>query len=37
VTPHAMGVKEIEAKIPVKDGWLFVKVVDGEVVVLDKQ
>ncbi|MBQ2986762.1 MAG: hypothetical protein IJE23_04695 [Tyzzerella sp.] len=30
VTPHALGVKELEAKIPVKDGWLLVKVVDGE-------
>ena len=32
ITPHMMGVKELEARIPVKDGWLSVKVTDGEVV-----
>lgn len=32
LTPHAMGVKKIEAKIPIKDGWLMVKVEDGKVV-----
>lgn len=32
VNPHAMGVKEIEAKIPVRDGWLDIKVEDGQVV-----
>lgn len=32
ITPHMMGVKELQAKIPVKDGWLSVKVIDGEVV-----
>ena len=26
IAPHMMGVKELEAKIPVKDGWLFVRV-----------
>lgn len=30
VTPHAMGVKEIDARIPVKNGWLSVRVKDGE-------
>ena len=30
--PHAMEVKEIEAKIPVKNGWLFIKILDGKVV-----
>ena len=33
VLPHAMGIKEIDAKIPIKDGWLEVRVVDG---LLDK-
>lgn len=33
VLPHAMGIKEINAKIPVKDGWLEIRVVDG---LLDK-
>lgn len=32
ITPHMMGVKELEARIPVKDGWLSVKVIDGEVI-----
>ena len=32
VNPHAMGVKEIEAKVPVQDGWLDIKIVDGQVV-----
>lgn len=32
VTPHTMGVKEIEAKIPVKEGWVSIRVVDGKVV-----
>ena len=31
VTPDTLGVKEIEAKLPTKDGWLFIKVVDGDV------
>lgn len=31
ITPHMMGVKELEAKIPVKQGWLSVKVTNGEV------
>lgn len=31
ITPHMMGVKEINAKIPVKDGWLSIQVMDGEV------
>lgn len=31
ITPHMMGVKELEAKIPVKDGWLLVNVTDGKV------
>ena len=31
ITPHMMGVKELEARIPLKDGWLSVKVTDGEV------
>ena len=29
LTPHAMGVEEIEARIPVLDGWLDIKVEDG--------
>ena len=36
VTPHTMGLKEIEAKIPVKDTWLFIHVVDGEVTVQER-
>ena len=32
LNPHAMGIKEIEAKIPIKDGWLRIKVEDGKVV-----
>lgn len=31
IVPHAMGIKEIEAKIPIKEGWLEIKVVDGNV------
>lgn len=30
VTPHAMGVKEIDARIPVKNGWLSIRVKDGK-------
>ena len=30
--PHAMGVKKIEAKLPVKNGWIFIKIQDGKVV-----
>ncbi len=33
VTPDTLGVKEIEAKIPVNDGWLLIKVVDGNATV----
>ncbi len=29
VTPHAMGLKELHAKIPVKDGWLIIDVING--------
>lgn len=32
LTPHMMGIKELEAKIPVKSGWLFIKIIDGEVI-----
>lgn len=32
LTPHMMGIEELEAKIPVKNGWLYVKVADGKVV-----
>jgi len=32
ITPHMMGIKELEAKIPVKSGWLFIKIIDGEVI-----
>lgn len=31
ITPNMMGVKEIEAKIPVKEGWISVHVLDGKV------
>lgn len=31
ITPNMMGVREIEAKIPVKAGWLSVHVLDGKV------
>lgn len=31
ITPHMMGVKRLEAKIPLKDGWLLVEVVDDKV------
>lgn len=31
ITPHMMGVKQLEAKIPLKNGWLFVEVEDGKV------
>jgi len=27
--PNTMGIERIEAKIPVKDGWLDIKVIDG--------
>ena len=33
VNPHPMGVEEIHAKVPVKDGWLVVDVKDGKAVV----
>ena len=33
ISPHAMGIKEINAKIPVKDGWLEIRILDG---LLDK-
>lgn len=33
VTPRVLGVKEIDAKIPVKDKWLCIHVVDGEATV----
>ena len=32
ITPHMMGVKEMEARIPVKNGWLSIKVSDGKIV-----
>lgn len=32
ITPHMMGIKELEAKIPVKAGWLFIKIIDGEII-----
>lgn len=31
VTPHTMGLEEIKAKIPIKDGWLLIQVLDGTV------
>ncbi len=31
VNPHAMGLEEIHARIPVKDGWLVIDVIDGKV------
>ena len=31
VTPHTMGIKEINAKIPIKEGWLNIRVIDGKV------
>ena len=31
IHPHAMGVEEIHAKIPVKKGYLQIDVVDGKV------
>ena len=34
--PHAMGIKEIEAKIPIQEGWLFLRVVDGKVIQSEK-
>ena len=33
VVPHTMGVQEINAKIPVRDGWLLIQVKDENVVV----
>jgi len=33
VTPHTMGLKEIEAKIPAKDKWLSIHVADGQATV----
>lgn len=33
VTPDTLGVKEIEAKLPIKDGWLLIKVIDGNATV----
>ena len=32
ITPCMMGVRELEARIPVNKGWLYVKVKDGEVI-----
>ena len=31
ITPNMMGVREIEARIPVKTGWLSIHVLDGKV------
>lgn len=31
ITPHMMGVEEMEAKLPLRDRWLFVKVKNGKV------
>ena len=31
ITPNMMGVREIEARIPVKIGWLSIHVLDGKV------
>lgn len=31
IIPHTMGVKEIKAKIPVEDGWLWIQVTNGKV------
>lgn len=36
VSPHTMGIKNIEAKIPIKDGWLFLQVVEGKVIKTEK-
>lgn len=35
VSPHTLGIHEIEAKIPTKTGWLHLKVVDGEVMKIE--
>lgn len=32
VTPNTLGVQEMEAKIPLKDGWLFIRVIDDKVI-----
>ena len=32
LTPHTMGIRHIDAKIPIKDGWLKIKIEDGKVV-----
>ena len=32
ITPHTMGIREINARVPVKDGWLLIRVLDGNVV-----
>lgn len=36
VTPHMMGVEELEAEIPIREGWLSVKVV-GDKVIINKR
>lgn len=37
VTPHTFGVEKMEAKIPVKDGWLLITVTDGKAEVKEEK
>lgn len=37
VTPHTMGVQNMEAKIPVKNGWLHIIVRDGKLLMVEKE
>lgn len=30
VTPHPMGIDEMHAKIPVRDGWIVIEVINGD-------
>ena len=32
ITPHTMGIRQINARVPMKDGWLLIQVSDGNVV-----
>ena len=31
ITPHTMGVEEIQARLPVKDGWLQIDITGDQV------
>lgn len=36
LVPHTMGVQEIDARIPIKDGWLEIRIKNGKIVKEEK-